>query len=519
MKSITKAEETITVSKAEYESLKAQVAWLMEQLKLSKRQQFGTSSEKNKPDDGEQVSLWDELPIEPCAESSEPELKEIKAYRRRKAGQVGMSKLPADLPVEVIEHELAPEEKTCRECGKALHTMGRDVRDELKLVPAHAVILRHVRHTYACRCCEKNGISVPIVRAAMPNPVIKGSFASPEAIAHIACEKFVMGSPLYRQEQDWQRKGIDLSRQLMGSWLSRATQDWLSQIYSALKERLVGHQVLHADETTLQVLNEPGKTPQSKSYIWLYRTGSDANRPIVLYDYQASRAARHPEEFLRDFSGFLHVDGYEGYRGLPESITIVGCMAHVRRKFDEALKIIPKPARADTPEAEAIRQIGQLYKLEEEFRKLPDDDNFEARRQAREQHSRPLLDAFLGWCERQSPRPKSHFGQAVSYALKQRFRLERYLLDGRLEIDNNRAERSIKPFVIGRKNWLFCNSQGGANVSTVLYSIIETAKENHLNPFGYLAFVFRNAPNLDLMHNPDAVEGLLPWNLISPTAC
>ena len=258
--------------------------------------------------------MWDELHYEPVSESSAAELKEIKAYRRRKAGEVGVARLPEDLPVEVVEHTLPPRDKSCTECGGELHTMGREVRDELKLVPARAVIRRHIRHTYACRACEKQAISVPVVKAAMPSPVIKGSFASPEAIAHIACEKFVMASPLYRQEQDWRRKGIGLSRQVMGSWLSRATRDWLLPVYSTLKIRLCSAQVIHCDETTLQVLNELGKTPQSKSYVWLYRTSGDARYAIVLYDYTPSRVARYPEEFLRDFDGFLHADGYEGYR-------------------------------------------------------------------------------------------------------------------------------------------------------------------------------------------------------------
>ncbi|MDL2235780.1 IS66 family transposase [Christensenellaceae bacterium OttesenSCG-928-L17] len=497
---------------AENEQLRQQNQWLLEQLKLARHHRFGASSEKVKPEGIEQLNLFNEVEAEADPSIPEPELKEIKAYRRRKAGQVGTARLPEDIPVEIIEHELPEEERSCPECGENLHTMGKEIREELKLVPAHAVLLRHVRHTYACRRCERHNDHVPIVKATMPNPVIKGSFASPEAIAHIACEKFVMGSPLYRQEQDWARKGIPLSRQTMSSWLIRATQDWLFPLYDALRIKLLAHEVLHSDETGVQVLQEPGKSPQSKSYMWMYRTSGDARHPIVLYEYQPGRHARHPKAFLQDFHGFLHADGYEGYHDLPQDISVVGCWAHVRRKFDEALKAIPASAQANSPPMEAIKQIGQLYKLEEEFQKLSPDDKFKARQKS----SKPLVDAFFDWCKAQNALPKSHFGNAIKYARNQRFWLKKYLLDGRLEIDNNRAERSIKPFVIGRKNWLFCNTQDGAKVSAVLYSMIETAKENGLNPFDYLAFVFRTAPNLDLAGDSGKIELLLPWNFVSP---
>lgn len=490
--------------RAEIKQLRQQNQWLLEQLKLARRQRFGASSEKSKTDESEQLSLFSELRADIVIRG--PEIREISAYRRRKAGQVGMARLPQDLPVEIVEHELPEGARNCPECGGMLHTIGCETRDELKFVPARAVVVRHIRHTYACRHCEKHSDHVPVIRSGMPNPVIKGSFASPEAVAHIAYEKFAMGSPLYRQEQDWARKGVELSRQVMSGWLMRATQDWLYPIYDALKERLLSRDVLHADETVVQVLHEPAKAPQSKSYMWMYRTGSDASRAIILYEYRASRQARHPETFLRDYHGFLHTDGYDGYHDLPAGISVVGCWAHVRRRFDEAIKTIPLSGRADSPPMEAIRRIGRLYKLEEALQPLSAAERFKAR----QQESRPLVEAFFDWCNAQNALPKSHFGRAISYALHQRVWLEKYLLDGRLEIDNNRAERSIKPFVIGRKNWLFCNTQEGAKVSAVLYSVIETAKENGIHPFEYLTHVFRNAPNLDMASNSSAIESLLP---------
>lgn len=495
--------------KAENAHLRQQNEYLLEQLRLARQHRFGTSSEKSKANGVEQLSLFQKSEYQAVTPTIEPEWKEIKGYKRRRAGNVGISRLPPDLPVEVVEHELPPEERYCPECGGPLHTMGREIREELKLIPAHGVIVRHIRYAYACRNCERHSDHVPVKKANMPNPVIKGSFASPEAIAHIAYEKFVMGSPLYRQEQDWAHKGIPLSRQLMGNWLIRATQEHLFPIYDALKGQLLKQDVLHADETSVQVLREPSKAPQSKSYMWLYRTGADAADAIILYDYKEGRHKRHPQAFLEGYQGFLHTDGYEVYHDLPPEIKVVGCWAHARRRFDEACKTIPISAREHSPAKEALRRIGQLYQLEAELEKQPCGFSFAERHRMRQERSKPLLDAFFIWCSEQQALPKSHLGRALCYALNQRTWLENYLLDGRLEIDNNRAERSIKPFVIGRKNWLFCNTQEGAKVSAVLYSIIETAKENNIDPFRYLVYVFRHAPNLDLS-DPATINQLLP---------
>jgi len=512
MKNDIKAEETVTISKAEYESLKQQIAYLMEQLKLFKHRQFGASSEKSEYD---QMSLFNEAEATADSAAKEPEIEEVKAYRRKKSRH-STDRLPPDLPVEIVEHELPEDERSCPDCGEPLHTMGRETREELKLIPAKAVITRHVRHVYACRSCEKNAEQVPMIKAEMPNPVIKGSFASPEAIAHIANQKFVMGVPLYRQEQEWERNGILLSRQTMSNWLIKAAEDWLRPIYNRLHELLCAGKVAHADETTLQVLHEPGKTAQSKSYMWLYRTSGDTDHPIVFYDYRPSRERKHPAAFLKDFKGFLHTDGYDVYHGLPNGITVVGCWAHVRRKFDEALKTIPEKNRVGSEALHGKHFCDRLFALEREYAELPADDNFKARYDARMKQSKPVMDDFFAWAEKlREPResgvlPNSSLGKAIRYAIDQKVWLENVLLDGRLELSNNRAERSVKPFVIGRKNWLFNNTPKGADASAILYSLIETAKENGLNPYDYLTSVFKTAPNLLC---GSSIDSLLPWIL------
>ena len=509
MANTVKTEETVTISKAEYESMQQRINWLMEQLKLSKKRQFGPSSEKN---EYAQESLFNEAETLYELPDNDPELKEVSSYQRRKPRSAA-DRLPTDLPVEYIEHELPEEERVCPDCGGELHVMGRETRDELKLIPAKAVINRHVRHIYSCRSCEKNSEHATILKAETPNPVIKGSFASPEAIAHIATQKFVMGIPLYRQEQELERNGIHLSRQTMSNWLIRSTEDWLKPIYDRLRDLLLGREVLHADETTVKVLNEPDKDGKSKSHMWLYRTSGDAKHHIVLFDYKPSRSGEHAKKFLTDFKGYLHTDGYDEYhRRLPEEIMVVGCWAHSRRKFFEATSSLPKAAQADSEALRGLQYCDRLFTLERTYSGLPPDDNFDARRLARNKSSKPLMDEFFAWSASvvNTVLPKSLLGIAVNYACNQRIWLERVLLDGRLELSNNRAERSIKPFVIGRKNWLFNNTPRGADVSAMIYSIIETAKENNVNPFVYLSTVFHKSPNLP---PGSSIDSLLPWVL------
>ena len=503
-----KNQETVTISKTEYEAMKQQIQWLMEQLKLAKHQRFGASSEQTPPD---QISLFNEAEAVCDLSAPEPELTTVAAHTRAKT-RLTTDKLPEDLHVEVIAHELPDDERKCEECGCERHKLGEDARDELVIVPARAFIRRHIQYVYGFRHCENNNDHVPIVKAPMPEPVIKGGFASPESIAHIATQKYFMASPLYRQEQEWKQNGILLSRQTMANWLIKASELWLEPIYEAMKRRLCACEVLHADETTNQVLRELGKTAQSKSYMWLYRTSGDAENPIVLYDYQPSRKHAHPKAFLKDFSGFLHADGYDGYHALPENIVVVGCWAHLRRKFADVLKTVPQEKWPETDAGKGVAYCDKLFHLEKQFSLLTPQERFSER----ERLSKPLVDEFYGWLDRLGALPKTLLGQARHYAFSQQKYLVRYLLDGRLEISNNRAERSIKPFVIGRKNWLFCNTVHGAKSSAVYYSLIVTATEAGLKPYEYLSWVLTNAPNLGKPGYPAANEDFIPGSPMIP---
>lgn len=503
----------VSIPAAEYEALKTrtveleqQLKWVMEQLGLAKKRQFGSSSEKSEYD---QIDLFNEAEAGAREDAAEPELYEsIQPYTRKK-GKRGIDKLPEDLPVEIVEHTLPADEQNCPKCGNGLHVMGKEVREELKIVPAKAVIVRHISYTYSCRACAKDSATgVPVIKAPVPQPVIKGSFAAPQAVAHIAVQKYVMSVPLYRQEQEWKRAGISLSRQTMSNWLLRTSRDWLEPIYNALRAMLLERDVLHADETKLQVLHEAGKTAQSQSRMWLYRTGGDAEIPIVLYEYQPDRAAHRAQTFLNGFSGYLHTDGYEGYHKLSEKlskdIVVVGCWAHARRKFDEALKVLPKNQQAGSGALHGKQVCDKLFSIERSLADLTPEERFVKRQEL----ARPVLDEFHHWLKHKNV-GTSAFGTAVKYTLGQWKYLENYLLDGRLEISNNRAENSIRPFTVGRKNWLFANTPNGAKASAILYSIIETAKQNDLDPYVYLTHIFTTAPNIDL-DDPEALAALLP---------
>ncbi|MGI6284869.1 IS66 family transposase [Neomoorella humiferrea] len=492
--------------------LTAKLNWFMEQFRLSKKRQFGISSERTEPLP-EQLLLFNEAEVEARPEVGEPDLETITYQRHKTRTRREMNM--EDLPVEVVEHRLSEEEQVCPACGGPLHEMSTEIRQELKIIPAQVKVVKHVRYVYSCRRCEREEISTPVVTAPMPVPVLPGSPVSPSLLAYIMTQKYGAGLPLYRQEQQFKGLGIDLSRQTMANWVLHGANTWLTHIYDRLHEHLLKRDILHADETTLQVLQEPGREATTKSYLWLYRTGRDGPS-IVLYDYQTTRAGKHPCRFLKGFKGYLHVDGYDGYNGLT-NVTLVGCWAHARRKFDEALKALPEDKRNKPVAArEGLEYCNRLFAIEHELK----DKTPEERHHLRQVRSKPVLDEFLTWLKKQKAQvlPKSAFGRAVYYCLDQWDKLVAFLQDGRLELDNNRSERSIKPFVIGRKNWLFANTPRGAKASAITYSIIETAKENGLNPFHYLIYLFEKLPNLDLQ-DKDALDELLPWSETLPPVC
>jgi transposase len=451
--------------------LTAKLDWFMEQFRLSKKRQFGVSSERTAPLQ-QQLLLFNEAEVEARPDAAEPALETI-TYQRRK-GRTRREMVLKNLPVEIVEHRLPEEEQVCLCCGGPLHEMSTEVRQELKIIPAQVKVVKHVRYVYSCRRCEREEITTPVVTAPMPAPVLPGSPVSPSFMAYIMTQKYGAGLPLYRQEQQFKSLGIELSRQTLANWVLHGANKWLALIYDRLHEHLLQKDILHADETTLQVLREPGREATTKSFLWLYRTGRDGP-PIILYDYQTTRAGKHPRRFLAGFKGYLHVDGYAGYNELPD-VTLVGCWAHARRKFDEALKALPEAKRTAAVAArEGLEFCNQLFAIERDLKDATPDERYKIR----QVRSRPVLDAFLVWLKKQKAQvlPKSSFGQAINYCLGQWDKLIAFLQNGCLELDNNRSERSIKPFVIGRKNWLFANTPRGAKASAITYSILKQPRK------------------------------------------
>ena len=511
--------EMVTISRAEYEELQAQskrvselesrVDVLMEALRLARHKQFGASSEKSEDTLIEQLSfLFNEAEVFSAAEKDAAEnVTVVAAHKRHKKHEYTLDTIPEGMPTKQVEHRLEGEDLICPQCGDCLSEIGKEVVRTLEIIPAQTVVREDIYYTYACQNCNKEDIETPVVKASREKNIIPGSFATPEAIAHIMTQKFVMGSPLYRQEQEINRKGIHLSRQTMSNWILKATEDYLAPVYEQLHKELLARDVLHADETTLQVLHEPGKAPQSESYMWLYRTSGDTDKPIVLYEYQPGRGAKNPKEFLAEYKGYLHTDGYAGYHDLGKDITVVGCWAHARRKFDEAVKSLPKGKAKGSSASQGLTYCNLLFGIEQELVGKTTEERYEERLK----QAKPVLDAMLPWANSRTAAPKSALGKAFHYLKEQWPYLTNYLKDGRLEISNNRAERSIKPFVIDRKNFLFANTPKGATGSAIMFSLIQTAIENGLDPYRYLTWLLKQAKDAD-MTDSRVVQNLLPWN-------
>ena len=487
---------------AELESLlekkDAKIAYLQEQFRLAQQKRFGASSEGH-PGQGELFNEAEEL----VSEIAEPEQETI-SYTRNKPKR---KPLPTDLPREVVVHDIDDADKVCACCDNALHKIGEDKSEKLEFIPAQVKVIEHVRPKYACRHCEKIGTANTIKQAPVPRSIIPKGYATPSLLSQLITSKYQYGLPLYRQESMFKQYGIELSRQTMSDWMMKCAE-LFKPLYERLHELILEQPVIAADETTLKVVKED----KHKCYMWIYCTGTDspgdkligANIPnIVLYDYNVSRAGKCAVDYLQGYSGYLQVDGYVGYE--QSQATLVGCWAHARRKFKEA-----KIAQGKKPSGKAdwaLNHIQKLYRIETLIKDKPIAERYAIR----QEKTLPLLEQLKHWLikSEQSVLPKTKLGEAITYCLNQWEKLTVYPNDGRLNIDNNRAERAIKPFVIGRKNWLFSNTAKGADASAILYSMIETAKANGLTPFDYVMNVLTHISQGDV-----DVEKLLPWNQI-----
>ena len=486
--------------------LQNQVSNLTEMVLLLRKEKFGSSSEKTPKQVDGQLSLFNEVEIEADSKSEEPVICR-KGSMYHKKPKTSREELLKDLPVEEFPCVLHPDDMFCNQCGTTLKEIGFvKVRDEIEYIPAKVQIIRYMQQACECPAC-KHTTKPFIKKAAVPKSVLNHSLASPSSVSYVMYQKYVNSIPLYRQEKDWEQMGIALSRATMANWVIRSSQDHFEPVIRHLQKELLKREVIHCDETPVQVLKEEGKKPQTKSYMWLYRTGNDGKAPIILYDYQPSRSGKNAASYLKDFKGYVHSDGYSGYNKL-DGITRCGCWAHLRRKFVEA---IPDKKAADAPLTSA--EIGrdycnQLFKVEESLKDLTPKERFCKRLEL----EKPILEAFWCWLESLNVLKGSALGKAVTYAMNQRPFMENYLLDGRCAISNNAAENAIRPFTVGRKNWLFADTPKGASASAAVYSLATTAKANGLNVFAYLQHLLLYMPDTDWQNHPEELDDLMPWS-------
>lgn len=469
---------------------------LQEENTLLRQRLFGRKSEQIADPNSPQLGMFNEaetlaeIPVDADEETVAPT--SVKKRGKRKP-------LPATLPRIEVVHELPEQELTC-DCGCRKQAIGEETSEQLEIIPMQIRVIKHIRKVYACKGCETAPVTAD--KAAQ---LIEKSMASPSVLAMLLTTKYVDGVPLHRFEKVLSRHGIELSRQTLARWVIQSSEH-LQPLVNLMRDRLLASPLIHCDETRLQVLKEPDRDPTSQSWMWV-QTGGPPNHPVVLFDYTSSRAQDVPLRLLEGYQGYLMTDDYAGYNAVANQpgVERLGCWAHARRKFIEAQKAQPKgkTGRADM----ALNLINKLYGIEREGKDVSD----EQRLLLRQQKSDPVLTQLKGWLDKTHGQvtPQSALGKAIGYLANNWSKLIRYTEAGHLPIDNNPAERAIRPFVIGRKNWLFNDTAKGAHASALIYSLVETAKANGQEPYAWLRYVLERLP---LANNADDLEALLPWN-------
>jgi transposase len=494
--------EVLAEKSERIDTLAAQIRQLEEYVRLLKHHRFGRTSEKADP---AQRGLFNEAEVlvDAIEKEHKPAGVEVAAHTRSPRGR---KPLPDFLPRVEIVHDLPEAEKVCATDGTPLVRIGEETSEQLEIIPATIQVLRHVRPKYACPACHA-GVHV----APPPLQPIPKSLASPALLAHVAVSKYVDALPLHRQETMLARGRSTPMRATLAHWMVRA-DELVQPLVNLLRDDLLASGVVQCDETPFQVLKEAGKPATSLSYLWVQRS---LDAPVVLYDYDPSRSGRVPERLFEGFQGVLQTDGYEGYTAVGQRPGVVhaGCFAHARRKFDEALKGMrgaerKAKSRKESVALQGLAWIQKLYAIE----KSAKDATPAERQHLRDERARPILASLRRWLDDALPRvaPQTLTGKALAYLDHQWPKLVRVLGDGRVPLDTNLVENAIRPFVVGRKNWLFSDTARGAHASANLFSVVETAKANDIEPFAYLRLVFTELPRATAL--PD-FEALLPRNL------
>jgi len=493
--------KNLNATKKTNAQLTTQLTNLLEQIKLMNQRKFAASSEANLL----QKNLFDELAIADSAQEQDPEDKTV-TYTRKAKNKPKRKPLPESLERVVTVIDIDESDKVCDCCGGQRHKMGEEISEELAVVPATIYVNKTIRPKYVCN--NKTCLDEKIYIQSLPPRILPKSYATPSLIADILTKKYVDHVPLYRQQQAWKRVNIDLPRNTMCAWLIQLAQD-LRPLYHLLQKHILKYTVIHVDETTVQVLGEPDRTNQQKSYIWAYR-GGQPDKPVVYFEYEETREAEHPIQFLKTYIGYVITDAYTGYDWINKiegfRIIHIYCMSHARRNFAEIVKLTKTPGAAHT----AIGYFQELYAIESYARdeKLTPEKRFILRLTK----AKPVLDNLLAFLKEIAPKapPGGKLGKAISYMLNREYGFYAYLSDGRLEIDNNPLENEIRPFAIGRKNWLFMGSPRGAEAACVFYTFIQSAKANNVEPSSYLTKILDILPSCK---TEEDFEALLPWNI------
>ena len=499
-------ENKIQEQQAQIEELKRKLEHMNEVFANAQRTRFGQSSEQKSYVLGkDQLSLFNEAEEAQDHKAEEPtsDTVLIAAHERKK--KRSQAEMLNQLPEEEVLLKIPEEQLVCGKCGGKMKPIGKKfLRHEMQIIPKQIKLLAYYAVTYACDSCEKDTGFAHITSVKPPVPLMKHSLASPSTVAYIMTQKYVDGLPLARQEKIWAREGISLSRATMANWVIQCSQSWLKPLYKHMKQELLTHSVIHADETVVQVLKEEGKPATSESRMWLYASAALLRHQVRIFEYQPDRSGKRPESFLRGFAGCLVTDGYAGYNQV-QNVTHCGCWAHARRKWREAM---PEGATVKTSKA----AVGFQYcnKLFAEERKCaPNHPKY--RQEYRQNRELPLLEEYYAWLNTVHPEKGSKLEEAVRYSLNQKQCLMAYLDHGEVPISNNLAENAIRPFTLGRKNWLFCDTPKGAEASAIVYSLVESAKANGVEPFAYLQHVLVQLPYLGKTHSHEELETLMPW--------
>ena len=462
---------------------KEKIDYLYERLRLEIHHRFGKKSEKLSED---QLYLFNEpldLPEKEqrAIEDAEEEIS-VAAYARKKKGR---KPFPSHFPREEIVHDLEEEEKVCDCCGNPLHEIGEDRSEQLDRIPPTHKVLVSVRKKYGCRKCEGQ-----IKMASLPKRLIPKSMGTPGLLSDVLVAKYVDHLPFYRQEGIFRRTGIDLPRNTMCHWAYRCAEAMVPLI-NILKDQIVDGSYTNCDETPLRVLKENGNKKTSKSWMFVY-CGGNRSFPSIVYDHQSTRSGKSAHDFLKEFKGYLQTDAFKGYNIFKSnsSVKLVGCWAHARRKYHDVVKITKTPGLAH----EAMKYIRKLYQIEKYAREAK--LSIEKRKELRQKKSKQILEYFKKWINKNINRapPGSQIGQAMKYTLDNWTKLNRYTEEGLLEIDNNLVENAIRPFAVGRRNWLFNNNDKGAAASAVIYSLVMTCKVNEIDPYIYLKHIIEKLP-------------------------